>query len=525
MKKILSLLLLVLLSFTFGCKKDEDLTKIYPNNDVYYQVFVRSFADSNNDGIGDFKGLEDKLDYLKDLGITGLWLMPINPATSYHGYDVLDYYDVNSEYGTMAEFESLLKKAKEKDIKIIIDLVINHTSRQHDWFKKALNGDSKYRNYYVFSQKMSSDIQFGSWGQNIWHKVGDEYFCGYFTDQMPDLNYENKEVREEVYNIGRFWVEKGVSGFRIDAAQHLYGLNEYYETVYPYEPNIKFLSNFRDEMRKINPEFYITGEINLKTESIIAPYFEGIDSPLDFPIAERIVSTANKKASSAYVDVLIDIYDKYRKYDPNFISAPFLRNHDEDRIASEYNNDLSKMKLAAEMLLTLPGSPIIYYGEEVGMFGTKSNGEKSNGVDIWDETRRLPLNFGDSYTTKWFADTAFKDVVKNKNVKSVTEQLKEENSILNTYKNILKVRNENVALRYGNTIEKYQNSTSEIQGFYREFTYNDIYQKVLVIHNLSEKELDITVSGKVLYVSGNQSATTISKIAPKSTIILDVSGE
>ena len=122
--------------------------------------------------------------------------MPINTAASYHGYDVIDYYDVNSDYGTMAEFESLLNKAKEKGIKIIIDLVINHTSRYHEWFQKALNNDPKYRNYYVFSNKVSSDIQYGSWGQNILHKVISEYFCVYFSDQMPDLNYENKEVRE-----------------------------------------------------------------------------------------------------------------------------------------------------------------------------------------------------------------------------------------------------------------------------------------------------------------------------------------
>ena len=513
-----------------GCKEKIKIEEAYPNNNVYYQVFVRSFADSDGDGIGDFKGIEAKLDYLKELGVTGLWLMPIHPAASYHGYDVLDYYEVNKDYGTMDDFEDLLNSAKEKGIKIIIDLVINHTARDHEWFKKALNNDLKYHNYYVFTKKMNNDIKLGSWGQNIWHKVGDEYFCGYFGDHMPDLNYENKEVRQEIYNIGRYWVEKGVSGFRIDAAQHLYGTNEYYETVYPYDPNIKFLSGFRDEMRKINPNFYITGEINLKAESIIAPYFEALDSPLDFPIAERIVQTATKTKSDAYVSVLKNIYNKYSTVDENFISAPFLRNHDEDRIATEYNGNIQKMKLAAEMLLTLPGSPIIYYGEEIGMFGSKSNGEKSNGVDVWDETRRLPINFGDNYTTTWFNDTNFNDVVRNKSVASVKEQLVDENSLLNTYKRILKVRDENIALKYGNSFEAYENNNYEIQGFYREISFGKSKQKVLVIHNISDVEVNISVKGKVIYISDinpndYNKYNNITKFSPKSTIILDVTGE
>ena len=514
---------------TISCNEKntlEELKSVYPNNDNYYQILVRSFADSDGDGIGDFKGIEDKLDYLSDLGITGLWLMPINTAASYHGYDVIDYYDVNSDYGTMAEFESLLNKAKEKGIKIIIDLVINHTSRYHEWFQKALNNDPKYRNYYVFSNKVSSDIQYGSWGQNIWHKVGSEYFCGYFSDQMPDLNYENKEVREEVYNIGRFWVNKGVSGFRIDAAQHLYGQNEYYETVYPYDPNIKFLKGFKEEMELINKDFYLTGEVNVKAESICAPYFEGLDSPLDFPIAEKVVSTALKTGSTSYVSNLMTIYKRYSSVDPNFISAPFLRNHDEDRLANEFNGDISKLKLVSEMLLTLPGSPIIYYGEETGMYGSKSNGESAYDVSVWDETRRLPINFGDSYTTTWFNDPSFIDVEKNKSVASIKDQLIDKDSLLSTYKNILNVRNNNIALKYGNNLTEYENNSYELQGFYREFTYNDISQKVLVIHNLSLEEISLPeIKGKIIYLSGYTTGLeeiSINKLSPKTTIVIDV---
>ena len=238
-------------------------------------------------------------------------------------------------------------------------------------------------------------------------------------------------------------------------------------------------------MELINKDFYLTGEVNVKAESICAPYFEGLDSPLDFPIAEKVVSTALKTGSTSYVSNLMTIYKRYSSVDPNFISAPFLRNHDEDRLANEFNGDISKLKLVSEMLLTLPGSPIIYYGEETGMYGSKSNGESAYDVSVWDETRRLPINFGDSYTTTWFNDPSFIDVEKNKSVASIKDQLIDKDSLLSTYKNILNVRNNNIALKYGNNITEYENNSYELQGFYRELLINDISQKVLVIHNLS----------------------------------------
>lgn len=525
-RKIGNFILLIFIIYAFsGCKKAPDLTDINPRNDVYYQMFVRSFADSDGDGIGDFNGITEKLDYLVDLGITGIWLMPIHPSPTYHGYDVTNYYNVNSEYGTLADFTNLCQEAKEKGITIMIDLVVNHTSSLHEWFLSALAGDEKYKDYYVFTDQATTG-KLGSWGQNIWHIADGKKYCGYFSNTMPDLNFFNEDVINEIYQIGKYWIDHGVGGFRLDAAQHFYGTNEYLGYSVDFYDNIYFLKDFRKKMREYDPNVYITGEINLLTESIVKEYFIGLDSPLDFPIANKVVAAGASNGNLNYIKGLIKIYNTYLGVDQTFISAPFLRNHDENRLATEYDGNLDKLKLVAEMLMVLPGSPIIYYGEEIGMYGSKSNGEISNGIAIWDETRRLPLNFGDKYTTTWFQDDTFSDVVRNQEVKSVTEQLLVEDSLLNTYRAIIKLRNENIALKYGNTMTVYENNTSQLQGFYREYQYEDKYQKVLVFHNLSllEQALPV-VNGTIIYASGIKDVTNITTIAPKSTIVIDMIGD
>jgi glycosidase len=204
----------------------------YPwwNDTVFYEVFLRSFYDSNGDGIGDINGLIEKLDYLNDgdpktktdLGITGIWLMPIFPSPSYHGYDVKDYYEINPDYGTMEDFNRLLEEAHLRGIRIVIDFVINHTSTEHPWFIEARKGeDSLYRNLYIWSEQKPDYL--GPWGQPVWHANYDQtYYYGVFWSGMPDLNFENQEVTNEINRIAAFWLEDiGVDGFRVDGARHL----------------------------------------------------------------------------------------------------------------------------------------------------------------------------------------------------------------------------------------------------------------------------------------------------------------
>lgn len=526
-KLVIILLVLLLLHTTISCKRDKSnkvISDVYPLNDNYYQILVRSYADSNNDGIGDFNGITKRLPYLKDLGITGLWLMPINPSPTYHGYDVLDYYDVEDDYGSLDDFKTLCTEANKLGIKIMLDLVINHTSDKHPWFIKALNDDPVYKDYYVFAKSPTTGIM-GSWGQNIWHTLNGKKYCGYFSNTMPDLNYDSELVQQEIINIGTFWANLGVSGFRIDAAQHLFGTGEYlgYLAKDLVELNIRYLNKFNTEMKKVKKDFFVIGEVNLTTESIVREYFRGLDSPLDFPVASKIMQTASSAASTTYVRNVKRIYDKYREINVDFISTPFLRNHDENRLANELSGNMDKMRLAAEMLLTLPGSPIIYYGEEIGMYGSKSNGEKSGGIDIWDETRRLPFMYGDSTTPTWFSDRNFADVVKNEQVKPALSQLEDKTSLLNTYKKLLNLRLNHISLRYGNDITLYEGNTNYVQGFYREFSYDKQYEKLLIVHNISNKEQSISLSGgTVIYNSNTDDYSFTTTIKPKSTIIYKV---
>ena len=485
-----------------------DFNEIYPEMGVYYQMFVRSFADSDDDGIGDFNGITENLDYLVDLGIDSIWLMPIHPSPTYHGYDVTDYYGVNSDYGTMEDFELLLDESEKVGINIIIDFVINHSSSQHPWFQGWLNGDPEYAGYY--RSIYDSDIRYDQ-NPGIWHFIGNnEYYAGHFGSGMPDLNWSNLEVQNEMVNIAEFWLEKGVDGFRLDAAIHLEGYGEVMPPTVGITSTLNKLEWFEFKLEEINPDVFIVGEI-WSSFSEFSKFYQSIDSALNFETGGEIVSVINRGFSTDYVDTLISHYAIIKGIDSTGIDSPFLYNHDQDRIASILNGNQGKLKLAAEMLLTLEGNPFIYYGEEIGMFGTKTYGPT-----IWDETRRLPLLFGNEYETSWIVDNY------NSSVADIDTQLADENSILYTYKTLLNVRQENPALKYGELIASpYTNNA--LQTFYRVFDYDaDNQQKVLVMHNVTESEYNFgMIEGEVIYYSGGIDNYN-GVISAQSTVIIIV---
>ncbi|MDQ0254618.1 glycosidase [Evansella vedderi] len=210
-------LIIVLISFfIMGCSEKvnepisfskEQLKSIEPHG-IYYEIFIRAFYDSTGDGIGDFKGATSKLDYLQELGVEGVWLMPINPSPSYHGYDVIDYKDVNPEHGTMDDFKEFVEEAQNRGIKVIKDFVVNHSSTEHPWFEAALEHDEQYRDFYVWADENTDLRQRGEWGQLVWHGSGNNIYEGVFWGGMPDLNMDNPQVREKLYDIGRFWLEE-----------------------------------------------------------------------------------------------------------------------------------------------------------------------------------------------------------------------------------------------------------------------------------------------------------------------------
>jgi len=529
-KKILSLILLILILFgVSSCTSQEEVLKeAYPENDTYYEVFVRSFADSDADGVGDFNGITDKLDYFVELGITGLWLMPIHPSPSYHGYDVSDYYAVNPEYGTMEDFENLVLEANNKGIKIMLDMVFNHSSNEHEWFQAALQGDETYMAYYNFiPNTVDTSKELGSWNQTIWHTTEVGKYCGYFSYTMPDLNLSNEVVFNEIVNISEFWIDKGVMGFRLDAALHFFGENEFIGETTTYLDNIIFLKEYIKAIDEYKSNIYVTAEVyEEQLFGVVGDFFGAVDSPLDFPVAAIIRAAAQNNTNRRYATVLEDIYDYYRRIDKNFISAPFIVNHDMNRYATQVLGNEEMIRLSAELLLVLPGNPIIYYGEELGMYGYKASGP-----DIWDETRRLPFLWGDDYLTNWLVSSnqALIDVnLDNEEVSNAEDQMLDPNSIWTVYETLLKLRNNNIALKYGNSFVRWDASTEYLQGFYREFTYDKYHQKLLILHNFGQDDIDmIEFNGQIIYASNTtvENLSELTVIPGRSTVIIEINEE
>ena len=419
MKKILSLLLAVveLLSALFGCAAAPKEPEIVPVDDKYrnyYEIFVYSYADSNGDGIGDFKGLEGKLEYIRDMGFNGIWLMPIMPSPSYHKYDVTDYYDVDPQYGTLEDFRSMLAKAHELGIHIIIDLVVNHSSSQHPWFLDAATGpDAQYRDYYVWSDEP----------QDGYSPAGGAYYESRFVDSMPDLNLDNEDLRRELKEIMSFWLlDVGVDGFRLDAVTSFYTANV--------AKNTEFLDWIGRTAHELKPDSYLVGEAWTDFLEIGEYSTSAVDSFFMFPASQqngylnKILLSGAATPGETYGKLTAKIEEILADHS---ITAAFLGNHDTTRPANFLGReDVEKMKMAAGIMAMLPGNPFVYYGEEIGMIGTGDDPNKRIGM-LWTpdgpETRDPPGTTESGYVNP-----------------SVEEQLKDENSLLNYYKTVMWLR-------------------------------------------------------------------------------------
>jgi alpha-amylase len=446
--------------------------------DVYYEIFVRSFYDTNGDGIGDLNGVTAKLDYLKELGVSGIWLMPINASPSYHGYDTTDYYAINSEYGTLDDLKQLLQEAHKRDIKVIMDLVVNHSSKEHPWFKEALKDEnSPYRSWYTFAKQGEKVRADGAVGGDPWHSYGSLNYLGIFWEGMPDLNFDEPKVREEMIKIGQYWLEQGLDGFRLDAAKHIYG--DFASTASTPEIQAKnkaWWQEFRAGMNKVNPDAYLIGEV-WDSLTVIAPYFDqALNSAFHFDLAGRLLSAADTEKDADLAFSLGRAYGVYEKSSGGtFVDAPFLSNHDQNRVMTVLNGNIDHAKMAAAMLLTLPGSPYLYYGEELGMKGAKP-----------DEYIREPMPWYSASTGGEGQTTWEKSRYNEKSDGlSAQEQTSDENSLLNHYRELIKWRNEEPALRNGGIAEfKLEPANQKLSAYVRAIAN----ERVLVVHNLSVEE-------------------------------------
>ena len=417
------------------------------NYRTYYEIFVYSFCDSNGDGIGDLQGVISKLDYLQELGITGIWLMPIHPSTSYHKYNVSDYYAVDPQYGTMEDFDALIAACDERGINVILDLVVNHTGYEHPWFREAVNylkelpegempngDDCKYLDYYFFSRESGS-------GSHVVEGT-DWYYEGIFDYAMPDLNLGNPAVREEIEAIMAFWLGKGVSGFRLDAAKEFYSGQT--------SKNVEVLSWLQQTATSIKPDCFMVAEV-WDTFATITDYYEsGITSIFNYAfgnsngkIVKVLQGAGNASVVSTYASALQKADSAYRANNPDYIDAPFLSNHDVGRIAGFVSRDENKIKLAGAMNIFMSGSVFIYYGEEIGMIGSGN-----------DPSKRAPMYWNaarDNGTTDLPAECELPDEYP---LGSVEEQVNDDSSVYNYYRQAIAIRNSLPVIARGVTTEE-----------------------------------------------------------------------
>ena len=412
------------------------------NDTIFYEIFVRSFYDSSGDGIGDFNGITEKLEYLQELGIRGIWLMPIFPSPSYHGYDVTDYYAVNPDYGTMDDFKHLLDEAHKRGIRVITDFVINHTSAQHSWFQKSVQNDAQYADWYVWSDTDPGGV--GPWGETVWYKANNgKYYYAVFWDQMPDLNFKNPSVLQEVKKITSFWLKDvGVDGFRLDGARYYV---EEGKALADSPGNHEFLKEWSTFYRGLNPQAFSVGEIwteNFTVSSYTKDHSQ-VDSAFNFDLANAIIKSLNEGNNST----LGFTFKATVKLFPDQNNSNFLTNHDIERAMSQLGGDQDKAQAAAGILFTAPGIPFIYYGEEIGMQGKKP-----------DEQIRTPMQWSDEKSAGFTTGTAWEPVNSNYVLINAARQAKQGNSLLAYYRKLIQLRNAHAALRVGKTSVAESNS-------------------------------------------------------------------
>ena len=453
------------------------------NYRTWYEIFVYSFCDTNGDGIGDLNGVISKLDYLESLGVNGIWLMPIHPSNSYHKYDVIDYFDIDPDYGTTYDFENLLAECKKRDIKVIMDLVINHSSTLHEWFtitaeylRELPEGeqpnveDCEYFDYYNWSKEKKTGYS----------KLGgtDYYYECQFSYGMPDLNLSNENLRSSLTNVMRYWLDMGVDGFRVDAAKEFYTGNV--------EKNIEAMNWLYSTAASLKEDVYMVGEAWTDFSTISSYYKSGFLSFFNFPFADsggKITTTVRNMGNAnmipSYAKALQAAHESFSESNPNYIDAPFLSNHDMGRIFGFASGEEHKIKLSGAMNVLMSGSCFIYYGEEIAMPGSGN-----------DPSKRAPMYWNQLRTDG--TTTPYKECVLPDEYPygSLEDQINDPGSIYNYYREVIAIRNALPVISHGATTEEVALNVGCISA--QRKTWND--QECIILMNINTEAAQVDLS-------------------------------
>ena len=476
----------------------------WARNAVFYQIFVRSFYDGNGDGIGDFQGITKNIEYLKELGVDAIWLMPMFESSTYHGYDVVDYYSVEQDYGTMEEFQELVDSCHENDIKIIVDFVVNHSSSYNEWFRDALsNPESEYRDYYLIQDTEPEDMSM--WWQD--EETG-LYYYGHYDSIMPDFNYDNAAVHEKIKDVAGFWLDKGIDGFRLDGSNNIDEENE--------SATHAWWQEFTAYVKEKNPDAFIVGENWYSNTQSIAPYYSDMYSSFDFPLCNKIADMTGGSQTDV-VSILMDVHESYAAAAEGsnglvsyFADSTMVGNHDMDRIATRAGSQENAC-LAAALLMTLPGTPFIYYGDELGQYGQSPDGNRREPFDWYASAE------GEGMTV--MKGTYFDNMVYTVAGDGISyeEEAADENSTFHYYKKLIAIRKENPMLFYG----KYE-TIGFCDGAYAYCVTDDSGSDMLLIVHALREDVSFTLksAGTDLLTGTEYAADDTVKLPSKNTLIL-----
>ncbi|MCF8008253.1 MAG: alpha-glucosidase [Halanaerobiales bacterium] len=516
---------------------------------VVYQIYPRSFQDSNNDGIGDIPGIINKLDYIEDLGIDVIWLCPVYKSPNAdNGYDISDYNRIMDEFGDLDDIKELIKKVHNRDMKLIMDLVVNHTSNQHEWFIKSKKSKiNPFRDYYIWKDGKEGKFPPTNWesyfGGSSWtyDQKTKQYYLHLFAKEQPDLNWENKEVRHKIYEMMRWWLDKGIDGFRMDVINMISKDQTFpdgeekkkgeYGDGTPYFLNGPKLYEFLKEMGEevlFDYDIMTVGETNNFGIDNAIKFSKVNDKDLLNMIFHFELMSVDRDKDNKWIEKDIDLKEIksiYKKWNQKLYNkgwnAVYLGNHDQPRIVSRFGDDKNyrneSAKMLATMILTMPGTPYIYQGEEIGMTNVKFDdigkyrdietinyyrmqNKKNKRVDeilkdihrVSRDNARTPMQWDESFNAGFTESTPWIDINPNyKNINVKNEQ-NDPDSILNFYKQLIKIRKNNKTLIYG----KYEPVLEDDQNVFSYFRKdsNGIY---LIILNFFEKSQVIDFSSKV----------------------------
>ena len=533
---------------------------------IVYQIYPRSFKDSNGDGIGDLNGIISQLDYIKSLGIDVVWLNPIYTSPNYdNGYDISDYRNIMTEFGTMQDFDSLLKGLHDRNIKVLMDLVVNHSSSEHDWFKKSRSSRSNpYRDYYHWwpaeKGKPSPRFSFFDINGDAWEydSITNAYYLHYFAEQQPDLNWENPAVRKEIYDIMKFWGDKGIDGFRLDAFQYAAKDTTFSPLPPGYEKNIAKYYGMKPQLHTYLQE--MNREVLSRYD--VMSVAEGAGS--SFEDAHALVDANRNELNMAYhfdaIDVgkekgsysLLEFKKVYSKWDSAFAKdgwlSIYLANHDNARMVSRFGNDSEEFrerssKMLTTFIMTMRGTPYYYYGDELGMTNirfdniddyrdietlnkfkklTQDGGDLFQFIEkqksIARDNGRTPFQWDTSINAGFTAGTPWLKVNPNYEVINAAAQDKDENSVLNYFRAAVKLRKENPVLVYG-AYRLLDKNNPNVYAYVRE--QND--ERILVLLNFQSTpasiDIDLDISQAKVLLGNYPDASLDGNLKPYEAVV------